>query len=80
LEFVNLVYSRKTVSICGELKPDFDGIGLLGDGFRDATGGGFWLDLGMGELTTHRAPPIASEWPARYLVVECLRAKAGKKE
>jgi hypothetical protein len=39
LEFVNLVYSRQTVSICGEFRPDLDGFGLLGDEFRDATGG-----------------------------------------
>ena len=24
-------------------------------------------------LTTHSAPPMASEWPAKYFVVECLR-------
>jgi hypothetical protein len=35
LEFVNLVYSRKIVSICGEFWPDFDGFGLLGDDFWD---------------------------------------------
>jgi hypothetical protein len=40
LELVNLVYSRKTVSSCGECCPDFDGIGLLGDKLRDATGEG----------------------------------------
>jgi hypothetical protein len=33
------MYSRKTVWICGEFRPDFGGIGLLGDEFRDATGG-----------------------------------------
>jgi hypothetical protein len=39
-EFVNLVYSWKTFSICNAFGPDFDEIGLLGDEFRDATGAG----------------------------------------
>jgi hypothetical protein len=40
LKFVNLVYSGQTFSIFSAFGPDFDGIGLLGDEFRDATGDG----------------------------------------
>jgi hypothetical protein len=34
------LYSENLFSICGEFRPGFDGVGLLGDEFRDATGGG----------------------------------------
>jgi hypothetical protein len=40
LEFVNLVYSPKTFPICGAVCLALDGIGLLGDEFRDVAGGG----------------------------------------
>lgn len=39
LEFVNLVYFRKAFPICRAFGPDVDGIRILNDELRDATGG-----------------------------------------